>query len=229
VPARRAKSQESRPKVVYKAPSDLTAGVETGKAVDAEELTRQAFLSGLDRVAVAASLRMGILEAWGKYQLGEWALPELLLASRAFVRALDVWAGHHESGDPSIATAIVGCVHGDTHDHGKNIVASIWRSHDVRVLDLGTSVLPETFGEYVRLHKPEIVGISATMTTTPPIVERTITEIRSSSRAVRIAVGGKAITEALTTKWGVDGYAEHCGQVSDLLQHLLRNKKRVIS
>jgi 5-methyltetrahydrofolate--homocysteine methyltransferase len=115
-----------------------------------------------------------------------------------------------EGGIKPIASAVIGTVKGDLHDIGKNLVAMMWEGGGFNVIDLGVNVTPEKFVEALREHEEvTLVGMSALLTTTMPMMGKTIKAIEEAGLRdrVKITVGGAGVSQSFVDEIGADGYA----------------------
>jgi 5-methyltetrahydrofolate--homocysteine methyltransferase len=120
--------------------------------------------------------------------------------------------------------AIIGTVEGDLHDIGKNLVAMMWRGANFEVIDLGVNVRPAKFVEAVQKHQPELLGLSALLTTTMPAMRATVKAVREAGLTVKVVIGGAPITEEFAREIGADGYSRDAGSAVDTAKALLDGK-----
>jgi 5-methyltetrahydrofolate--homocysteine methyltransferase len=181
-----------------------------GHAQLAESLVEEELKAGADPVALISETMIPAMDEVGKlFQEEEFFVPELLLAGRAMKAAMEplrpllAAAGAQPAG-----VVLAGTVKGDLHDIGKNLVVSMLEGASFKVVDLGTDVWPEKFVEAVREHHPQIVCLSALLTTTMTAMRTTIEAIESAGlrREVKIFVGGAPISESYANEIGADGY-----------------------
>jgi corrinoid protein of di/trimethylamine methyltransferase len=181
-----------------------------GQAQLAESLVEEELKAGTDPVALISETMIPAMDEVGKlFQEEEFFVPELLLAGRAMKAAMEplrpllAAAGAQPAG-----VVVAGTVKGDLHDIGKNLVVSMLEGASFKVVDLGTDVWPEKFVEAVRVHHPQIVCLSALLTTTMTAMRTTIEAIKSAGlrRDVKILVGGAPISESYASEIGADGY-----------------------
>jgi 5-methyltetrahydrofolate--homocysteine methyltransferase len=181
-----------------------------GQAQLAESLVQEELKAGADPVALIAETMIPAMDEVGKlFQEEEFFVPELLLAGRAMKAAMEplrpllAAAGAEPAG-----VVVAGTVKGDLHDIGKNLVVSMLEGASFKVVDLGTDVWPEKFVEAVREHHPQIVCLSALLTTTMTAMKTTIEAIKAAGlrRDVKIFVGGAPISESYAKDIGADGY-----------------------
>jgi 5-methyltetrahydrofolate--homocysteine methyltransferase len=113
---------------------------------------------------------------------------------------------------------VIGTVAGDLHDIGKNLVSMMVEGSGFEVIDLGKDVEPETFVEAVKEHKPEILGMSALLTTTMRAMERTIKALEEAGvrDTVKVMIGGAPVTQDFADQIGADGYAANAASASEM-------------
>ncbi|MBE2270892.1 MAG: cobalamin B12-binding domain-containing protein [Anaerolinea sp.] len=146
-----------------------------------------------------------------KFECGEYFLPEMMasaIGAQGIMKLLRPKLT--ESGIEPLATAVVGTVKGDLHDIGKNLVAMMWEGSGFNVIDLGPNVAPEKFVDAIRKDGDvKLVGLSALLTTTMPMIKRTIQAIDDAGLRgqVKIMVGGAGVTQHFADEIGADGYA----------------------
>ncbi len=160
-----------------------------------------------------------------KMQTGDMFIPEVLMAARGMSEAVAVLKPHLSDDDMNSAGhMVIGTVKGDLHDIGKNLVTMMVESAGFQVTDLGVDVAPETFVEAVREKKPTIVGLSALLTTTMPMMEQTLQLLSESGDrdGVKIIVGGAPVNEGFADRIGADGYAADAGSAVKLVKSLCR-------
>jgi len=159
------------------------------------------------------------------FQNGNVFIPEVLLSARAMNKALDflqpylVGVTSKASGKVIIAT-----VRGDMHDIGKNMVAAMLRGIGFEVVDLGVNVPTETFVKQVADHHPDILGMSALLTTTMWEMRNVIQALKDAGlrERVKIVVGGAPVNERFAEEIGADGYGHDAGQAVALAKGLMR-------
>ena len=153
---------------------------------------------------VAAMSEVGRL-----FEIGEYYVPEMLIAARAMQAGLKLLKpGLADTGVKAVGRVIIGTVSGDLHDIGKNLVGMMLEGAGFEVIDLGTDIKPEGFVNAVRQHKPDIVAMSALLTTTMPNMEATIKALEAAGlrKEVKVMIGGAPITEEYSRKIGSDGF-----------------------
>lgn len=164
--------------------------------VPALEIIDQGLVPGMSAVGI-------------KFRDGEVFLPELLLSAKTMKTALEILLPIlRQQGTGFISRVIIGTVSGDLHDIGKKIVASMLQGNGFEVIDLGIDVDPEKFVEAVRDSDAQILGLSALLTSTMPMMEATIKALEKAGlrQKVKVMVGGASVTQAYADRIGADGY-----------------------
>jgi 5-methyltetrahydrofolate--homocysteine methyltransferase len=155
-------------------------------------------------------------------------IPDVLLAAQNIHKGVDfLRPGILDSNIPCRGVLLVGTVHGDIHDIGKNIVATLMEAHGFRVIDLGVNVPTGTFADAVATHKPDIVGLSALLTTTMQEMKKVIAVVRESGliQGTKVIVGGAPVTLKFADEIGADGYGEDAISGVEVALKLLEDGK----
>ena len=118
---------------------------------------------------------------------------------------------------------LLGTVKGDLHDIGKNLVGMMCEGAGFEVKDLGKDVAPETFVEAVKEFEPDVLGMSALLTTTMRAMESTIKALEEAGvrDQVKIMIGGAPVTQAFSDQIGADGYASNAAGAADLARRFV--------
>ncbi len=195
---------------------------------DMEEVKR--LTSGsLDRGVVAEMiLKEGLLPAFEriglKFKNGEIYIPEMLIAARAMHAGMAILKPIlAKSTGAKAGKVIIGAVKGDLHDIGKNLVIMMLEGGGLEVVDLGMDVSADKFVEAINSHRPQVVGLSALLTTTMREMKTTIEVIEKAGlrNQVKIIVGGAPLTEGFAKGIGADGYAPDAASAVDVVKSLL--------
>lgn len=163
-------------------------------------------------------------EVGDRFEKGEFYVPEMLIAARAMQAGLAILKPRlMEEGIPTAGKVIIGTVKGDLHDIGKNLVSMMLEGAGFEIVDLGTDVPPQKFAEAIREHKPEVVGMSALLTTTMQGMRSTIQAMEDMGvrKNVKVIIGGAPVTEAYAKEIGADGYAPDASRAVALTKKLL--------
>lgn len=185
--------------------------------------------AALDGAVPAASiLNDGLITAMDevgrRFEEGEYFVPEMLISARAMQTALNVLRPHLVASDVQpIGKMVVGTVKGDLHDIGKNLVAMMVEGAGFEIIDLGADVAPETFVSAVRDSGAQLVGLSALLTTTMPMMQSTIATLAEAGLRdqVKVIVGGAPVTAGFAEQIGADGFAENASRAATLAKSLV--------
>lgn len=159
-----------------------------------------------------------------RFKDGTVFIPEVLLSARAMNEALGVLEPHLASDDKeSSGTVMIGTVRGDLHDIGKNMVLTMLKGVGYATIDLGVNIKTEDFVQHVSEKKPDILGLSALLTTTMPQMQKVIQglEAHGLRTKVKIMVGGAPVNKKFATDIGADGYAQDAGEAVSLAKQLM--------
>jgi len=205
--------------------SNLIQAILEGNDVKCVELTNEALDDGVSpQDIVSSGFQAGMLTVGNKFSAGDFFIPEMLLAARTVTRAMEAIRPHlSDSGMPTLGRIVIGTVSGDIHDIGKNLVAMFLRGAGFEVFDLGTNVPVDRFVTAVKEHDPDIVGMSALLTTTMPNMQHVIATLDSATllSQVKVLVGGAPVTQHFADQIGADGYAPDGGVAISLCRKLL--------
>ncbi len=160
--------------------------------------------------AVIEGMAKGMEIVGQKYEEGEYYLAELIMAGETMREGMAVLGSHLTAGEVSRAgKAIIGTVKGDLHDIGKNVFLTLLRAANYEVIDLGVDVSPEGFLEAVKEHSPDILAMSALLTTTMVEMENVIAKLESEGvrEGLKVLIGGAPITDDYAQKIGADAAA----------------------
>ena len=164
-----------------------------------------------------------------KFRSGEMFLPEVLLCAEVMHKGIDILNPLlAKSGRKSATTVVIGTVEGDIHDIGKKIVALLLEGNGFNVIDLGVDVKGEKFIEAVEKYKPQIVGMSALLTTTMPHMGEIIQtlKVKKLRDKVKVIVGGASVNAEFAKSIGADGYAVEAGTGVELAKKLISASKK---
>jgi methanogenic corrinoid protein MtbC1 len=158
------------------------------------------------------------------FEIGEYFVPEMLIAAKAMSGAMKILQPLIAAGGAEpLGTFLMGTVKGDIHDIGKNLCNVMLEGAGFTVIDLGVNVDPEVFVEAIRQHNPDAVGMSAFLTTTMPMFKTTIQAITEAGLRdqVKILVGGAPVTQEYCDIVGADGFAPDANSCVRLTKSLL--------
>jgi corrinoid protein of di/trimethylamine methyltransferase len=161
-----------------------------------------------------------------KFKIGEIFIPEVLLSSRAMNEGLRVLEPHlSEDQKKKRGKILIGTVKGDLHDIGKNMVAMLLRGVGFEVVDLGINVAADEFVRQVKEQHPDILGLSALLTTTMPEMKRIIQSLSAGGLRpqVKIMVGGAPVNQRFAREVGADGYGHDAAAAVDLAKGFMKD------
>jgi 5-methyltetrahydrofolate--homocysteine methyltransferase len=204
--------------------SQLTNAIKTGNRKDATHLTYLALDTGVPAQMILDTLIAGMDDVGERFQRGDAFVPEMLIAARAMKESMVILEPTLvEAGIRPEFRAIIGTVQGDLHDIGKNLVAMMWRGANFEVVDLGTNVPPERFVEAARENQPDLIGLSALLTTTMTSMKITIGALREAGfQDTKIMIGGAPITQEFADQVGADAFAPDAATAVDVARQLVR-------
>jgi len=197
-----------------------------GKMDEVRKLTQEALNRGESPDVI---LKQGMIQAMEqigvKFKSGDIYIPEVLIAARAMHAGMDILKPILVKSMISLAgKVVIGTVKGDLHDIGKNIVNMMLEGGGFEVIDLGVNVPVENFLEAIKKHQPQVVGMSALLTTTVNEMKNTINAIEKAGlkNRVKTIVGGAPVTESFAKEIGADGYAPDAASAVDVVRWLIR-------
>jgi len=159
-----------------------------------------------------------------RFKDGSVFIPEVLLSARALNEALKVLEPHLAGKKlGKSAKIMVGTVLGDLHDIGKNMVLTMLKGVGYNTVDLGVNVKVESFVQRVLEHMPQVLGLSALLTTTMPQMKLVIEALEEAGlrNQLKVIVGGAPVNQKFADDIGADGYAQDAGEVITLVKSLL--------
>ena len=205
--------------------SSLREAILTGDAGAAAGAAHVALAAGVTPVDVIADgISPAMAEVGRLFEEGEYFVPELLISARAtkevfsILRPLLAEIGAKPAGRVLLAT-----VEGDLHDIGKNLVGAMLEGAGFEVVDLGVDIPAARFVSAVRDSRPQIVGLSALLTTTMPAMKTTLEALDAAGlrSEVKVMVGGAPVTQRYADSVGADGYGETATAAVDVARRLI--------
>jgi len=185
----------------------------------AEKVLNEALVGGMKIVGI--DFRDGIL-----------FVPEVLLAANAMKGGMEILRPLlAETGVEPVGKMVIGTVKGDIHDIGKNLVAMMMEGAGFEVVDIGINNAVEDYFAALEKHKPDILGMSALLTTTMPYMKVVIDEmVRQGIRDDYVVlVGGAPLNEEFGAAVGADGYCRDAAQAADMAPRLLKERREAVS
>ncbi len=179
--------------------------------ISAQDILDKGLMAGMDYVGV-------------EFKAGNMFVPEVLRSAKAMQTAMDVLKPElAKAGAKRTGRVLLGTVKGDMHDIGKNLVGMMCEGAGFEVKDIGKDIGPEAFVQAIRDYKPDVVGMSALLTTTMRSMGHTIKALEEAGLRdqVKVMVGGAPVTQAFCDQIQADGYAPNAAAASDLAKKLV--------
>jgi 5-methyltetrahydrofolate--homocysteine methyltransferase len=192
-----------------KVPGLVQKGLDKG--MTAKELLDNGLVVGMDEVGV-------------RFKRGDMFVPEVLMSAEAMKAGMGVIRPLlAEAGEEMLGTIVIGTVEGDLHDIGKNLVAMMCEGAGFEVINIGFDKGPDVFIEAIKEHQPQIVGMSALLTTTMRSMGHTIKAIAEAGLRdrVKIMVGGAPVDAEFADRIGADGYGSNAPAATDLAKEFV--------
>ncbi len=204
----------------------LSESIVAGTHVDAERLTKKLLEDG---IAPETVLEKGLLPGMDvvgqRFRQNQIFLPQVLVAARAMKSSMRLL-------EPLLAaakveakgTVLIGTVKGDVHDIGKNLVSILLQGAGYRVIDIGIDCSASKFLSAAREHRPDIVALSALLTTTMLSMKTTIETLRNDGITLPIIVGGAPLNQRFADSIGASAYARNASEAVDVVKRLVQSK-----
>ena len=181
-----------------------------GKVAEVKALTQHGLDTQLDPVDMLYKALLPALQEVGRrFEIGDFFVPEMLMSARAMQGALTLLRPLLAAkGEKTLGKIVIGTVKGDVHDIGKNLCNIMLEGAGFEVIDLGVNTPPEKFVEAVRSQRPDIVGFSAFLTTTMPMIKVNVEALKKAGLrdSVKVMAGGAPVTANYARQCGADYY-----------------------
>jgi 5-methyltetrahydrofolate--homocysteine methyltransferase len=204
---------------------ELISLVISGDVDKVKSTTQQMLDAGEDPMKIIdEGLVAGINVVGDRFKEGEMYVPEMMMSAQAMKAGVELAKEKVSGVEMSTAgKVVIGTVAGDLHDIGKNLVAMMLESSGFDVVDLGVDVETDKFIASVKEHNPQIVGMSALLTTTMPAMKDVIAVLQEGDlrNGVKVIIGGAPVTNDYANEIGADGYAADAAIAIDLCKELV--------
>jgi 5-methyltetrahydrofolate--homocysteine methyltransferase len=188
------------------------------------DFVKKAIEYGVKPLDIINSMADGMKVVGDMYERGDYFVADLIVASEIFKEVMNILEPliMREKLKP-IGRVVIGTVEGDIHDIGKNLVATMLRANGFEVIDLGVDVSPQKFVDAVKQYKPDIVGMSALLTSTMVNMKKVIEALVKEGLRdkVKVIVGGAPLTEKFAKEIGADAYGENAVIAVDICRKLV--------
>ena len=196
-----------------------------GEKAETTQAVQAALDAGLEPATILSDGMIAAMKEVGKrFEEGDYYVPEMLISARSMQAGLAVLKPELLKSHVKAAGKVaIGTVKGDLHDIGKNLVGMMLEGSGFDVIDLGTDVDPAKFVAVVQEQSPDIIALSALLTTTMPMMEKTISALQASGlrQKVKVIIGGAPVNQAFADQIGADGYSPDASRAASLVQSLI--------
>jgi 5-methyltetrahydrofolate--homocysteine methyltransferase len=190
--------------------------LEVGEDAAVPPLVRQALQEGIvPKTILDEGLIAGMNTVGEKFRVHDIFLPDVLLAAKAMYAGMDVLKPLLiREGISSRGRVVIGSVQGDLHDIGKNLVGIMLKGAGFDVIDLGNDVAAEKFVAAAKSHDARVIGMSALLTTTMPVMKEVVDLLKKENLDGRIKtiIGGAPVSQNYAVEIGADAYGYDCAQ-----------------
>jgi 5-methyltetrahydrofolate--homocysteine methyltransferase len=192
---------------------ELYEAIIKGDAASAKSIAQKGLDEGADPEKLVYGHMIPAMDEVGRrFEANEFFVPELLIAARAMKGALAIIQPKLVSkGAKPAGSVVIGTVAGDLHDIGKNLVAAMMEGGGFKIHDLGVDVSADKFLGAVKEHQPNVVAMSALLTTTMSVMKEVVDALQANGLRdkVKVMVGGAPVTQQFAEQIGADGYSDN--------------------
>ena len=202
----------------------ILKGIEEGNVYEIEDMLNAALAAGEPPKDLLDAMMAGLKACGERFESGEFFLPELMGAGDAFKAGMAILAPRLSAGDRVFQGKVVlGTVRGDVHDIGKNLVGFMLESAGFTVVDIGVDVSTEGFLQAVKEHQPNVLGMSALLTTTMLGMQDVVEALKREGlrEQVKVIIGGGPVSKKYCDDIGADAYGNDAAQTVSLVRSLL--------
>ena len=204
---------------------ELSDEVIKGDIQKVKEVTQKLIDAGNDPLAIInEGLIPGINEVGVRFKEGDLFVPEMMRSAQAMKGGVELVKPLMGAENiPTSGKVVIGTVKGDLHDIGKNLVIMMLESSGFNVVDLGVDVPVDKFVQAVKEHNPQVVGMSALLTTTMPVMKAVIAALDQENlrSSVKILIGGAPVSPEYAEEIGADGFASDAVVATDMCKQVL--------
>ncbi len=200
----------------------LRDSIKEGQIQDVKDSLNVLLAEGYKAKELLEVMIKSLREVGDAFSRGEAFIPEMLIAAKAMQAGVDYLGPKLvEANVTKLGKFMIGTVSGDLHDVGKNLVALIFNGNGFEVIDLGVDVSQDQLIEAYEYHKPDLVGLSALLTTTMLAMEKMVRALKDKHPDAKILVGGAPVTQEFAEKIGADGFALDAAAAVKVARRLL--------
>ena len=191
------------------------------------EFTKQAIAQKLPAKEILDNGLIAGMDVIGQqFKNHEIFLPDVLMAAKAMYAGMDQLKPLLMQEDVAgLGKVVIGTVQGDLHDIGKNLVGIMLKGAGFEIIDLGKDVPPDKFIETAVQENAHVIGLSALLTTTMPMMKKVIELLREKNlnNKIKVIVGGAPLSESTAQEFGADAYAYDAANAVDRVKMLVGN------
>jgi corrinoid protein of di/trimethylamine methyltransferase len=196
-----------------------------GNAKAAAAVTKEAVAANVDPQTLLTDYMIPAMDEVGaRFEANECFVPELLISARAMKAGMEIIRPLllGQAVEPA-GRVVVATVQGDLHDIGKNLVATMLEGGGFQIVDIGTDVSPDKLADAVATHQPQLIALSALLTTTLPSMKRMIDRLAADGLrgGVKVMIGGAPVTQDFADEIGADGYSDNAAGAVNLARQLM--------
>ena len=203
----------------------LSTAVLEGDADKSHKLVERGLKQGLSAKEILDNgLIVGMDEVGARFKRGDMFVPEVLMSADAMASGMEILRPLlAESGAEMLGKIVMGTVKGDLHDIGKNLVSMMCEGAGFEIINIGFNAEPEKFIAAIKEHQPQIIGMSAMLTTTMRAMGQTIKAIEEAGLRdqVKVMVGGAPVDKEFADAIGADGYGSNAPSGADVAKQLV--------
>lgn len=205
---------------------DLRKNVIDGDLNATQGLVNEALVENIPPEEILMDgLIAAMTEVGRMFENGEFFIPEMLVSARAMKGGLAILRPQLAAANiKAIGKVVIGTVQGDLHDIGKNLVGMMLEGAGFEVIDLGVDVSPEKYVAAVNEYHPDLIGLSALLTTTMPRMKDIVLALQAAGLqdSVKVMIGGAPVTQQYATEIGADMYAQDAASAAQRARQLMQ-------
>jgi 5-methyltetrahydrofolate--homocysteine methyltransferase len=200
----------------------IKTAITAGDDVAVKELVNEGLAQKLTPKNILEEAMMPAMKEIGEqFSRNEAYIPDLLVAAQAMNAGVEVLKTRFGGAITNKGRIILGTVEGDVHTIGKTLVMICLESAGYEVMDIGQDIKAQDFVQAYMRDKPDVLGLSALLSSTALCMEQVIKDVRGVDPAAKIIIGGAPITQAFADKIGASGYAANAFDAIQLVDGLM--------
>lgn len=200
----------------------LQRAIKSGRAQNVVEQLDLLLKEGRESRELLDAMTDAVRQVGEAFSRGEAFIPEMLIAAKAMQAGVDhlgPWL--IDSGPRRMGKFMIGTVSGDLHDVGKALVVLVFRGNGFEVTDLGIDMPVHEFLRSYESEQPDLVGLSALLTTTMPAMEEAVRALKEKHPEAKVLIGGAPVTQEFAERIGADGYAPDAASAVNIALRVL--------